>query len=58
MPLSAADAERRGEPDRRPLPDLDVYVLDARGRPVPVGVPGEMYVGGAGLARGYLNARS
>jgi amino acid adenylation domain-containing protein/non-ribosomal peptide synthase protein (TIGR01720 family) len=37
-----------------PLPDLQVYILDARREPVPIGVPGEMYVGGAGLARGYL----
>ncbi|HYV13035.1 MAG TPA: amino acid adenylation domain-containing protein [Pyrinomonadaceae bacterium] len=39
----------------RPIPDLEVYVLDKRMQPAPVGVPGEMYVGGAGLARGYLN---
>jgi len=39
----------------RPIPDLEVYVLDKRMQPVPVSVPGEMYVGGAGLARGYLN---
>jgi amino acid adenylation domain-containing protein/non-ribosomal peptide synthase protein (TIGR01720 family) len=39
----------------RPLADLDLYLLDAEGRPVPVGIAGEIYVGGAGLARGYLN---
>ena len=38
-----------------PIPDLQVYLLDPNGQPVPIGVPGEMYVGGAGVARGYLN---
>ncbi|WP_406504407.1 amino acid adenylation domain-containing protein [Streptomyces sp. NBC_01602] len=38
----------------RPLPGWYVYVLDARGRPVPPGAPGEIHVGGAGVATGYL----
>lgn len=41
-------------PIGRPLGDLTVHVLDRHLRPVPVGATGEMYVGGAGLARGYL----
>ncbi|HEX6502551.1 MAG TPA: amino acid adenylation domain-containing protein [Terriglobales bacterium] len=39
----------------KPIPDLQLYILDSHLEPAPVGVPGEIYVGGAGVARGYLN---
>jgi amino acid adenylation domain-containing protein len=54
-PLTAEDVARGGSVIGDAIPDLELYILDRRLQPVPIGVAGEMYVGGAGLARGYLN---
>ncbi|RSZ60356.1 non-ribosomal peptide synthase/polyketide synthase [Massilia atriviolacea] len=53
--LTPADAQGSGSPIGMPIPDLAVHILDTQGRPAPLGVVGEMHVGGAGVARGYLN---
>jgi amino acid adenylation domain-containing protein len=54
-PLSQGDLDGTANVIGRPIPDLQVYVLDQYLQPVPIGVPGEMYIGGAGVTCGYLN---
>jgi amino acid adenylation domain-containing protein/FkbH-like protein len=52
--VRVADGQRAGSLIGRALADLSLYILDSGMEPVPVGVNGELYVGGAGVGRGYL----
>jgi acyl carrier protein len=53
--LRAEDLQVSGGRIGRPITDLQLYILDPQLQPVSIGVPGEIYVAGEGLARGYLN---
>jgi amino acid adenylation domain-containing protein len=52
--IAARAGDTRVPPIGRPIGNVQVYVLDARMEPVPIGVAGELYVGGVGMARSYL----
>lgn len=55
-PITQADIiNNRGSVIGQPIPDLQLYILDENLEPVPIGVPGEIYIGGAGVTRGYLH---
>ena len=49
------DARRAVVPIGRPIANLEIFLLDALGHPVPAGVVGELHIGGVGLGRGYFN---
>ncbi|HEV2318331.1 MAG TPA: non-ribosomal peptide synthetase, partial [Verrucomicrobiae bacterium] len=53
--VSSGSEQTKAPPIGRPIDNAKVYLLDAHLQPVPIGVPGELHIGGLGLARGYHN---
>ena len=54
--VHAVDANALTVPIGRPIANTEVYIVDTNGEPVPPGAPGEIWIGGPGLALGYLNS--
>ncbi len=53
--LAECSADEQKPSIGRPLNNVQIYILDRYRQPVPIGTPGELYIGGVGVARGYLN---
>ena len=53
--LHVVEETERAVPIGRPIANTETYVLGRHGEPLPIGLPGELHIGGVGVARGYLN---